>query len=125
VKASAVRGEWLRVTTPWNVSGWIHRDFQEEVSSVGRWQAGAPTVLLDSLNARARPAALVRPDEEFDVIGSYATHLLLRSADGETEGWLAGPLAALPGPKDATIVVASGGGDADAASAAASSGGSD
>jgi murein DD-endopeptidase MepM/ murein hydrolase activator NlpD len=125
VKASAVRGEWLRVTTPWNVSGWIHRNFQEEVSSVGRWQAGAPTVLLDSLNARARPAALVRPDEEFDVIGSYATHLLLRSADGETEGWLAGPLAALPGPKDATIVVASGGGDADAASAAASSGGSD
>ena len=125
VKASAVRGEWLRVTTPWNLSGWIHRNFQEEVSSVGRWHAGAPTVLLDSISARARPAALVSPDEEFDVIGSYATHLLLRSSDGESEGWLAGPLAALPDPEEAAIVVASGGGDADAASAGRSSGGSD
>src|SRR5690606_29873655 len=76
VKASAVRGEWLRVTTPWNASGWIHRNYHEEVSSVGRWEAAAPTVLLDSLSARALPVALVGPDEELDVIGSYATHLL-------------------------------------------------
>jgi peptidoglycan LD-endopeptidase LytH len=126
VRASAIRGEWLRVTTPGNLSGWIHRNFQEEVFTVGRWQAGASTVLLDSISARARPAALVKPDEEFDVIGRYATHLLLRSPDGEREGWLAGPLAALPeGPGEAPIVVASGGGDKDAASAGRSSGGSD
>src|SRR5690606_17554280 len=43
VKASALRGEWLRVSTPWKVSGWIHRNYQEEVSSVGRWQAAATT----------------------------------------------------------------------------------
>src|SRR5690606_7578376 len=73
VRASAIRGEWLRVTTPRNLSGWIHRAFQEEVSPVGRWQAGASTVLLDTISARARPAALVKPDEEFDVIGGYAT----------------------------------------------------
>jgi peptidoglycan LD-endopeptidase LytH len=122
VKASAIRGEWLRVTTPWNVSGWIHRNFQEEVSSVGQWQAGTPTVLLDSVSARARPVALVRPDEELDVIGSYATHLLLRTADGDKEGWLVGPLAALPAREDTTVAAASGGGDTDAA---ASPGGAD
>jgi hypothetical protein len=104
------------------VSGWIHRNFQQEVSSVGQWQAGAPTVLLDSISAHARPVALVRADEELDVIGSYATHLLLRTGDGERAGWLAGPLAALPGPEDTTIVAASAGGET---GVPASPGGSD
>src|SRR5690606_40684910 len=112
VKASAVRGEWLRVTTPWNASGWIHRNYHEEVSSVGRWEAAAPTVLLDSLSARALPVALVGPDEELDVIGSYATHLLVRAADGQRVGWLTGPLAALADPEDESMVIASSGDDA-------------
>ena len=126
VKASAVRGEWLRVTTPWNASGWIHRNYHEEVSSVGQWQASAPTVLLDSVSARALPVALVKADEELDVIGSYATHLLVRAADGQSVGWLAGPLAALPDPGREPVVVASGGDDAGTSvSGSVSSGGAD
>ena len=111
VRTSAIRGEWVRVTTPGNVSGWIHRNYQAEVTPLGQWQAVAPTVLLDSIGARARPVALVGADEELDVIGSYATHLLVRDAAGKREGWLAGPFAAFPDTEDATIVVASDSGD--------------
>ena len=124
VKASAIRGEWLRVATPWNVSGWIHRNYQEEASPVGRWQAVSSTVLLDSVSAPARPVALVEPDQELDVIGSYGTHLLVRAPDGKGEGWLAGPFATLPDPEDATMVVAADGSDA-TSSGSPSSGGSD
>ena len=95
VKTSAIRGEWLRVTTPADVSGWIHKDYQEDVLPVGRWQAVAPTLLLDSLMSNARPIALVDVDDELDVIGRYATHLLVRNADGQKEGWIAGPIAGL------------------------------
>jgi murein DD-endopeptidase MepM/ murein hydrolase activator NlpD/SH3-like domain-containing protein len=95
VKTSAIRGDWLRVTTPAEVSGWIHKDYQEDVFSVGRWHAIAPTLLLDSLMGNARPVALVGAHEELDVIGSYATHLLVRDAGGQKEGWIAGPVARL------------------------------
>jgi murein DD-endopeptidase MepM/ murein hydrolase activator NlpD len=93
VKTSAIRGDWLRVTTPADVSGWIHKDYQEDVLSMGRWQALAPTLLLDSLVSNARPVALVDADDDLDVIGSYAMHLLVRNADGQKEGWIAGPVA--------------------------------
>jgi SH3-like domain-containing protein len=95
VKTSAIRGDWLSVTTPAEVSGWIHKDYQEDVFSVGRWHAIAPTLLLDSLMGNARPVALVGAHEELDVIGSYATHLLVRDAGGQKEGWIAGPVARL------------------------------
>jgi len=119
VKTSAVRGEWLRVTTPANISGWIHKAYQEEPSSRGRWQAVAPTLLLDSLGSRPRPVALVDGDDELDVIGSHATHLLVRAAEGGQEGWIAGPL---PDFVAGTIVVASDGGDGKSRSSGGSSG---
>src|SRR5690606_9660658 len=49
LRTSAVRGEWLRVRTAANVSGWIHADYQEAAAAVGNWSPVAPTVLLDSL----------------------------------------------------------------------------
>ena len=119
VKTSAIRGEWLRVTTPANISGWIHKAYQEEPSSRGRWQAVAPTLLLDSLGSRPRPVALVDGDDELDVIGSHATHLLVRAAEGGQEGWIAGPLPDFVPP---AIVVASDGGDGKSRSSGVSSG---
>ena len=96
VRTSAIRGDWLRVTTPADVSGWIHKDYQNDAEPVGRWQVVAPTLLLDTVTGNARPVALVAPDEELDVIGSYATHLLVQNADGQKTGWIAGPVAGIP-----------------------------
>jgi murein DD-endopeptidase MepM/ murein hydrolase activator NlpD len=115
VTTTAIRGDWLRVTTPASVSGWIHRAYQKDASSLGVWQAVAPTALLDSLGNQARPIALVDGDDELEVIGSYATHLLVRAADGDLEGWIAGPLS---DPATPTIFVASEGGDGEATSTA-------
>ena len=119
VKTSAIRGEWLRVTTPANVSGWIHKAYHEEPTPLGRWPAIAPTLLLDSLGSRARPVALVDSDDELEVIGSYATHLLVRETDGGKEGWIAGPLPDFATP---TIVVAADGGNEQSGAAGGSSG---
>lgn len=121
--ASAVRGDWLRVTTPANVSGWIHEAYQEELSPLGRWRAVAQMPLLDSLSSQARAVALIDADEELDVIGRYATHLLVRDANGEKEGWIAGPLAGLA----PSVLVASGGGELEESStgSAGSSGASE
>ena len=105
VKTSAIRGDWLRVTTPADLSGWIHKDYQEDALPVRRWHAVAPTLLLDSLTSDARPVALVDADDELGVIGNYATHVLVRDADGEKEGWIAGPIA---GRETSTAVAASG-----------------
>ena len=63
---------------------------------MGRWQVVAPTLLLDTVTGDARPVALVSPDEELEVIGGYATHLLVQNADGQKTGWIAGPVAGLP-----------------------------
>ena len=117
VKTSAIRGDWLRVRTPAGVSGWIHKGYQEEVLPVGRWQAVGPTLLLDSLMSDARPVALVDAEDELDVIGSYSTHLLVRNADGQKEGWIAGPIAGLATASIA-IVEASGEGGETATAAA-------
>jgi hypothetical protein len=78
-------------------------------------------LLLDSTGSAARPVALVESGDEVAVIGRYATHLLLRTADGD-EGWLAGPLAEVPA---SDIVVASdeGGAEEGQPSDAAPSGG--
>jgi hypothetical protein len=117
VKTSAIRGDWLRVTTPADVSGWIHKAYQEDALPVGRWQAVAPTLLLDSLLSGARPVALVDADDELDVIGTYATHLLVRNVDGKKEGWIAGPVAGLEMP----TAVAASDGRAESTTAAADS----
>jgi hypothetical protein len=117
VKTSAIRGDWLRVTTPADVSGWIHKAYQEDALPVGRWQAVAPTLLLDSLLSGARPVALVNADDELDVIGTYATHLLVRNVDGRKEGWIAGPVAGLEMP----TAVAASDGRAESTTAAADS----
>lgn len=98
MKTSAIRGDWLRVTTPAGFSGWIHRNYQNDAEPLGRWQVVAPTLLLDSVTGNARPVALLAPNEELEVIGKYATHLLVRDAEGEKVGWIAGPLASLPTP---------------------------
>jgi hypothetical protein len=101
VRTSAIRGDWLRVTTPADVSGWIHKDYQDDAEPLGRWRVVAPTLLLDTVTGNARPVALVAPDEELDVIGTYATHLLVQNADGQKTGWIAGPVAGLPLSADA------------------------
>jgi peptidoglycan LD-endopeptidase LytH len=104
LRTVARRGEWLRVATPGNVAGWIHNAYQEEVSDLGSWTTGNPTILLDSIGAGARPVALVGSGEKLDVIGQHATHLLLRTPDGRSAGWMTGPL---PTIEDADIVLAS------------------
>jgi SH3-like domain-containing protein len=112
VRTAAIRGDWIRVTTPANVSGWIHRNYQEDVSSRGRWRPPGPTVLLDSLMSLARPVALVGAGDELEVIGSYASHILVRDAAGQIEGWIAGPVS---GVSDSTETPASGDGGQPAA----------
>jgi len=109
VRTLAIRGDWLRVVTPDDVAGWIHNAYQEEVSALGTWTPHAATLLLDSTGSAARPVALLESGDEVDVIGRYATHLLLRTADGD-EGWLAGPLAEITA---SDIVVASDQGSAE------------
>jgi hypothetical protein len=101
LKASALRGDWLRVTTPGNVSGWIHTAYQGEVSTLGRWPAIAQMPLLDSLSSQARPVALV-------------------DANGEKEGWIAGPIA---GPATSVLVAGSDSGADDETAAGGGSSG--
>jgi murein DD-endopeptidase MepM/ murein hydrolase activator NlpD/SH3-like domain-containing protein len=120
LKASALRGDWLRVTTPGNVSGWIHTAYQGEVSTLGRWPAVAQMPLLDSLSSQARPVALVGAADELDVIGRHATHLLVRDANGEKEGWIAGPIA---GPATSVLVAGSDSGADDETAAGGGSSG--